>query len=117
MYGIRGANGAFSSGYVKSMETQERWGWQSEFLDAFENKSFMHIIERKLGRVEDIVAHPRTDKENILRFTHPLSSSSVFRRVVHVDARFFSRDFGHIAHCKGADLVRGRDDVPNVHIA
>ncbi len=59
MYGIRGANGAFKSGYVKSMETQERWGWPSELLDAFETKSFVHIVKRKLGRVENIVAHLR----------------------------------------------------------
>ena len=117
MYGIRDANGAFSSGYVKSMETQERWGWRSELLDVFENKSFMHIVERKLGRVEDILAHLRTDEEKILRFAHQFSSTSVFRSVVHVDARFLSRDFGHIAHCKGADLFRRRADVPNVYIA
>ena len=63
MYGIRGANGAFSSGYVKSMETQERWGWHSELLDAFETKTFVHIVERKLGRVEYTVAHLRADEE------------------------------------------------------
>ena len=49
MYGIRGVDGAFTSGYVKSMETQERWGWHKELLDAFENKSFMHVAETKLG--------------------------------------------------------------------
>lgn len=49
MYGIRGADGAFTSGYLKSMETQERWGWHSELLDAFENKSIKHVVAKKLG--------------------------------------------------------------------
>ncbi|KAL3766668.1 hypothetical protein ACHAWU_003424 [Discostella pseudostelligera] len=49
MYGIRGEDGAFTSGYVKSMETQEQWGWHSELLVAFENKSTMHVAVRKLG--------------------------------------------------------------------
>ncbi len=50
MYGIRGTDGAFTSGYVQSLQTQESWGWSHEQLEAFEQNSFMDWATRKLGR-------------------------------------------------------------------
>ena len=50
MYGIRGTDGSFTSGYVKSFQTQERWGWSHEQLEAFEQNSFIDWATRKLGR-------------------------------------------------------------------
>jgi len=49
MYGIRGVDGVFTSGHVKSMETQERWGWHKEQLEAYEHGSFVEWVLRKLG--------------------------------------------------------------------
>ncbi|KAL3777962.1 hypothetical protein ACHAW5_003396 [Stephanodiscus triporus] len=49
MYGIRDTDGSFTSGYVKSMQTQESWGWNKEQLEAFEQNSFMEWATRKLG--------------------------------------------------------------------
>jgi hypothetical protein len=54
MYGIRDTDGSFTSGFVKSMQTQERWGWNKEQLEAFEQNSFMEWVTRKLG---DEVTH------------------------------------------------------------
>jgi len=51
MFGIRGMDGAFSSGYVKSMETQERWGWHKEQLQIFEHRTFAEKLVGKLGVV------------------------------------------------------------------
>jgi hypothetical protein len=50
MYGIRGNYGSFTSGYVMSLQTQERWGWSHEQLEAFEQNSFIDWATRKLGR-------------------------------------------------------------------
>ncbi|KAL3809407.1 hypothetical protein ACHAXA_007007 [Cyclostephanos tholiformis] len=49
MYGIRAADGTFTNGYVKSLQTQERWGWNKEQLEAFEHNSLMDWATRKLG--------------------------------------------------------------------
>ena len=49
MYGIRGIDGAFTSGFVKSMETSERWGWHKEQLETFENNSFGEWVAKKFG--------------------------------------------------------------------
>ena len=50
MYGIRGINGEFTkSGYVKNMETQERWGWHKELLDSFEYTSLVDWLLKKIG--------------------------------------------------------------------
>lgn len=49
MYGIRGMDNAFTSGYVKSMETQERWGWHNEQLETFERNSFVDWVLKKIG--------------------------------------------------------------------
>jgi hypothetical protein len=53
MYGIRDTDGSFTSGYVKSQQTQERWGWNKELLEEFEQNSFMDWTARKLGRRTD----------------------------------------------------------------
>ena len=50
MYGIRGINAEFTkSGYVKNMETQERWGWHRELLDSFEYTSLGDWLLKKIG--------------------------------------------------------------------
>jgi len=50
MYGIRGTDGAsFTSGYVKSVETQERWGWHKEQMETFEDNSFVEWVLKKIG--------------------------------------------------------------------
>jgi hypothetical protein len=51
MYGIRGTDGAFTSGYVKNMDTQERWGWHKEQLEAYEHNFFVKWVLRKFGVV------------------------------------------------------------------
>ena len=52
MYGIRGGSDGttFTSGYVKSMDTQERWGWHKEQLEMFEHGTFWELLLKKLGK-------------------------------------------------------------------
>lgn len=49
MYGIRGIDESFTTGYMKNIETSERWSWRKEFLESFEHRSILDWILRKIG--------------------------------------------------------------------
>jgi len=49
MYGIRGVDYSFTTGYMKNIETSERWSWRKEFLESFEQRSILDWILRKIG--------------------------------------------------------------------
>ena len=51
MYGIRGTNGSLSTGFVQSMHTKERWGWNKEQLEEYEPHSFVYWMARKMGKL------------------------------------------------------------------
>jgi len=49
MYGIRGIDDSFTTGYMKNIETSERWSWRKEFLESFEHRSILDWLLRKIG--------------------------------------------------------------------
>lgn len=109
MYGIRGTDGAFTSGYVKSMETQERWGWNKEQLETFENHTIMHVVLKKIGTIRLL---PRL---SIQYGPHKFRLWLKSRSFVYVNARILPHYFCHISHCTSADIFWSRADVPNFY--
>ena len=49
MYGIRGIDDSYTTGFMKNIETSERWSWRKEFLESFEHRSILDWILRKIG--------------------------------------------------------------------
>ena len=51
MYGIRGGEDGTSltSGWVKNVETAERWGWHAAQLEQYERTPYGDWLARKLG--------------------------------------------------------------------
>lgn len=57
MYGIREINGDYRDGYVKNMESEERWSWRKSFLERSSKKK-THVLPwcgDKIGELITII--------------------------------------------------------------